>query len=46
MSEDNMDWKELDEMLHQAFDKATEIYQQRGFQRRIGFGKKPAFSIC
>jgi N-carbamoylsarcosine amidase len=42
MSENNMDWKELDEMLHQAFDKATEIYQQRGFQRRIGFGKKPA----
>ena len=42
MSEDNMDWQELDEMLHQAFDKATEIYQQRGFQRRIGFGKKPA----
>ena len=37
-----MDWQELDEMLHQAFDKATEIYQQRGFQRRIGFGKKPA----
>jgi N-carbamoylsarcosine amidase len=29
-------------MLHQAFDKASEIYQQRGFQRRIGFGKKPA----
>ncbi|MGB2436737.1 MAG: isochorismatase family protein, partial [Candidatus Puniceispirillales bacterium] len=42
MSENNMDWQELDEMLHQAFDKATEIYQQRGFQRRIGFGKKPA----
>ncbi|MBL6782004.1 MAG: isochorismatase family protein [Alphaproteobacteria bacterium] len=37
-----MDWQELDDMLHQAFDKATEIYQQRGFQRRIGFGKKPA----
>ena len=42
MSENEMDWQELDDMLHQAFDKATEIYQQRGFQRRIGFGKKPA----
>jgi N-carbamoylsarcosine amidase len=38
----DMDWQELDNMLHQAFDKASEIYQQRGFQRRIGFGKKPA----
>ena len=41
MNED-IDWQELDDMLHQAFDKASEIYQQRGFQRRIGFGKKPA----
>lgn len=32
----------LDEMLQQAFDESTKIYQQRGFQRRIGFGKKPA----
>jgi N-carbamoylsarcosine amidase len=38
----DMDWQELDNMLHQAFDKASEIYQQRGFQRRIGFGNKPA----
>lgn len=42
MSKESMDWQELDDMLHQAFDKATEIYQQRGFQRRIGFGKRPA----
>ena len=46
MSEDNMDWQELDEMLHQAFDKATEIYQQRGFQRRIGFWQKASLGIC
>ncbi|MBT6256218.1 MAG: isochorismatase family protein [Alphaproteobacteria bacterium] len=42
MTDKDMDWQELDDMLHQAFDKASEIYQQRGFQRRIGFGKKPA----
>ena len=32
----------LDAMLQQAFAKATEIYRERGFQRRIGFGRKPA----
>ncbi|KXU94199.1 N-carbamoylsarcosine amidase [Caballeronia megalochromosomata] len=32
----------LNEMLAQAFAEATELYQQRGFQRRVGFGKKPA----
>jgi N-carbamoylsarcosine amidase len=32
----------LNEMLAQAFAQATELYQQRGFQRRVGFGKKPA----
>lgn len=32
----------LNEMLAQAFSQATELYQQRGFQRRVGFGKKPA----
>jgi N-carbamoylsarcosine amidase len=42
MSQQDMDWEELDSMLNQAFAKATEIYQQRGFQRRIGFGKRPA----
>src|SRR6476619_1182812 len=33
---------ELEKMLQQAFDASTEIYKQRGFQRRIGFGKRPA----
>jgi len=28
--------------LQSAFDEATKIYRDRGFQRRIGFGKKPA----
>lgn len=37
-----VDNKELDRMLQQAFDASTKIYQERGFQRRIGFGKKPA----
>lgn len=32
----------LNEMLQKAFAQATELYQQRGFQRRVGFGKKPA----
>jgi nicotinamidase-related amidase len=33
---------ELEKMLQQAFDASTEIYKARGFQRRIGFGKRPA----
>ena len=37
-----VDNKELDRMLQQAFDASTKIYQERGFQRRIGFGKRPA----
>ena len=32
----------LDEMLQQAFDESTKLYQERGFQRRIGFGRRPA----
>lgn len=32
----------LNDMLAQAFAQATELYQARGFQRRVGFGKKPA----
>ena len=28
--------------LQAAFDEATKLYRDRGFQRRIGFGKKPA----
>lgn len=38
----DVDVKELDRMLESAFDEATKIYQDRGFQRRIGFGKRPA----
>jgi N-carbamoylsarcosine amidase len=34
--------RDLDNVLQQAFDASTEIYRERGFQRRIGFGKKPA----
>lgn len=37
-----VDNRELDRMLQQAFEASTKIYQERGFQRRIGFGKKPA----
>lgn len=33
---------ELDSMLQQAFEQASRVYRDRGFQRRIGFGKKPA----
>lgn len=32
----------LNDMLAQAFAQATELYKERGFQRRVGFGKKPA----
>jgi nicotinamidase-related amidase len=32
----------LKEALEAAFAEATRIYRERGFQRRIGFGKKPA----
>ena len=34
--------EDLDAMLQKAFDESSKIYQQRGFQRRIGFGRKPA----
>jgi maleamate amidohydrolase len=33
---------DLDAMLQKAFDESTKIYEQRGFKRRIGFGRKPA----
>ncbi len=32
----------LDKILQQAFEESTKIYKERGFQRRIGFGKRPA----
>lgn len=34
--------EDLDAILQKAFDESTRIYKERGFQRRIGFGKKPA----
>ena len=37
-----VDSKELNRMLQQAFDASTKLYQERGFQRRVGFGKRPA----
>lgn len=33
---------ELDNMLRQAFEQASNLYRDRGFQRRVGFGNKPA----
>ena len=33
---------DLQSMLDQAFAQATKLYQERGFQRRVGFGKRPA----
>jgi len=38
----DVDVKELDRMLQQAFDEASKLYKDRGFARRIGFGKRPA----
>lgn len=38
----DVDNKQLDQMLQQAFEAASKIYQERGFQRRVGFGKRPA----
>ncbi|QQP90662.1 isochorismatase family protein [Skermanella sp. TT6] len=38
MSFDN----DLDAALNAAFAQATELYQKRGFQRRVGFGSRPA----
>ena len=37
-----VDNKELDRMLQQAFEASSKIYQERGFQRRVGFVKRPA----
>jgi nicotinamidase-related amidase len=34
--------QDLDRVLESAFAEATTRYQARGFQRRIGFGKRPA----
>jgi N-carbamoylsarcosine amidase len=34
--------KEVDRKLSKAFDIAARLYRERGFQRRLGFGKRPA----
>ena len=34
--------QQLEELLNEAFRTASEKYAERGFQRRIGFGRKPA----
>jgi N-carbamoylsarcosine amidase len=39
---DSENIKNLDTMLRKAFAEAAELYNDRGFQRRIGFGKRPA----
>ncbi|WP_238719709.1 isochorismatase family protein [Nitratireductor alexandrii] len=39
---DQLDDRKLEEMLRAAFEASTRIYQERGFQRRIGFGRRPA----
>lgn len=38
----DIDNKELDRMLQAAFDASTALYRERGFQRRVGFGRRPA----
>ena len=37
-----MSLENLEATLQEAFDASTKIYEERGFSRRIGFGKKPA----
>lgn len=39
---DQQNLQELDRLLQQAFDAASALYRERGFQRRIGFGSRPA----
>ena len=34
--------QDITAMLQEIFDADTGIYQQRGFQRRVGFGSRPA----
>lgn len=38
----DVDHQELDRLLRQAFDAASKLYAERGFQRRVGFGTRPA----
>ncbi len=37
--------EELDQALQTLFAAGSELYQARGFQRKIGFGKRPALLI-
>ena len=34
--------REIREALDRIFDADAALYRQRGFMRRIGFGKRPA----
>lgn len=34
--------QQLEQLLNEAFRQASELYAERGFQRRIGFGTRPA----
>lgn len=36
------DAEDLQARLEEAFAIASKLYQERGFQRRVGFGRKPA----
>ena len=37
--------EEIKKALETIFDADSKIYQTRGFQRRIGFGRRPALLI-
>ena len=38
----NIDEQEMQSILARVFAADSELYQNRGFQRRIGYGRKPA----
>lgn len=44
MSADVMseDWSDVEKALERAFTAAMQLYRERGFAGRIGFGKRPA----
>lgn len=42
MSLDTAPAPTLDDLLDQAFAEATALYNERGFKRRVGYGKRPA----
>ena len=37
-----IDQQEMQSILARVFAADSELYQNRGFQRRIGYGRKPA----